>query len=49
MERRLARLEWVRGFSDKQIEAGHRYRYTVTSFDKLNNESVPSAPVDTKS
>ena len=35
-------------FSDKTVEAGRRYRYTVTSFDKLNNESAPSEPVDTK-
>ncbi len=35
-------------FSDKNVEAGRRYRYTITSFDKRNNESAPSEPVDTK-
>ncbi len=35
-------------FSDRKTEPGHTYRYTVTSFDKLNNESVPSAPFDVR-
>ena len=33
-------------FSDRKIEAGRRYRYAVTSFDKLGNESAPSEPVE---
>jgi len=35
-------------FSDRKIEAGKRYRYTVTSFSKAGIESAPSQPTETK-
>lgn len=33
-------------FSDKTVEKGKRYRYMVTAYDKLGNESKPSEVVD---
>lgn len=33
-------------FSDKNVEAGKHYRYTVSAVDQLGNESQPSAPVE---
>jgi hypothetical protein len=32
-------------FSDRGVEAGHRYEYQVTAIDTAGNESTPSAPV----
>lgn len=32
-------------FSDKNIQAGQRYRYTVSAVDQVGNESKQSAPV----
>ena len=33
-------------FSDRKIEAGKTYRYAVSAFDQLGNESAMSAPVE---
>ena len=33
-------------FSDKQVKAGERYRYTVTAIDQSGNESAKSAVVE---
>jgi fibronectin type 3 domain-containing protein len=33
-------------YSDRQIEAGRKYRYTVSAFDKAGNESKQSAEVE---
>jgi hypothetical protein len=33
-------------FSDKMVEKGKRYRYMVTAYDKLGNESKPSEVAD---
>jgi fibronectin type 3 domain-containing protein len=32
-------------YSDRAVEAGKTYKYTITAFDKLGNESEKSAPV----
>ena len=36
----------VPGFSDRNVSAGHRYHYRVTSIDTKGNESGPSAVVE---
>lgn len=33
-------------FSDKEVEPGQRYSYTVSAVDDKGNESAPSTPVD---
>jgi hypothetical protein len=33
-------------YSDRQIEAGKKYRYTVSAFDKAGNESKQSAEIE---
>jgi fibronectin type 3 domain-containing protein len=33
-------------FSDKNVEAGKHYRYTVSAVDQLGNESNPTAPAE---
>ena len=33
-------------YSDKKVEAGKRYRYAVTSVDRLLNESAPCPPAE---
>jgi hypothetical protein len=35
----------VPSYSDTKVEAGKRYRYRVTAFDQIPNESAPSAEV----
>jgi fibronectin type 3 domain-containing protein len=32
-------------YSDRAMKSGTTYRYAVTAFDKLGNESEKSAPV----
>jgi hypothetical protein len=41
--RRVAEVN-TPSFSDKSVESGKRYRYTVSSFDQAGNESARSAP-----
>jgi fibronectin type 3 domain-containing protein len=43
---RIAELVETPTYSDRQIEAGKRYRYAVTAFDTANNESPRSAIVE---
>ncbi len=43
---RIADLIESTSYSDRAIEAGKRYRYTVTSIDRLKNESARSAPLE---
>ncbi len=33
-------------YSDRNVEPGKSYRYAVTAFDQLGNESAMSAPVN---
>ena len=33
-------------YSDRQIESGKKYRYTVSAFDKTGNESKPSVEIE---
>jgi fibronectin type 3 domain-containing protein len=33
-------------FSDSKVEAGKKYRYTVSAVDLTGNESIQSAPVE---
>jgi len=41
---KIATLVQVPAFSDSKIEAGKKYRYTVSAVDQTGNESDPSAP-----
>ena len=34
------------GFSDRKVESGKVYRYSVSAFDKSNNESKRSEPIE---
>src|SRR5579863_1836930 len=43
---KLAETQEVPSYSDHQIEAGKTYRYAVSAFDKLGNESEKSRPVE---
>jgi hypothetical protein len=43
---KIATLVEVPTFSDSNVEAGKKYRYTVSAVDLTGNESVQSAPVE---
>jgi hypothetical protein len=43
---RIGTLVAVPAFTDSRVEAGTRYRYTVSAVDTRGNESARSAPVD---
>ncbi|MDQ6708296.1 MAG: hypothetical protein M3Z85_20245 [Acidobacteriota bacterium] len=43
---RLPGLQESPSFSDSKVEPGKHYRYAVTSIDRLDNESKPSAAVE---
>lgn len=45
-EQKVAELQDVPSYSDRNMEAGRHYRYAVTAVDKLGNESQKSAPVE---
>jgi hypothetical protein len=38
----------VPAYSDRNVEMGKAYRYTVTAFDGSGNESLPSAPAEAR-
>ena len=42
---KLADTREAPSYSDRAVESGKTYRYVVTAFDKLGNESEKSAPV----
>jgi fibronectin type 3 domain-containing protein len=44
--RKIAPLMEFPAFSDSMIEAGKRYRYTVSAVDLTGNESAQTAPVE---
>ena len=43
---KIADIQDTPSYSDSKVESGKRYRYAVSSVDKLNNESNPSEPVE---
>ena len=43
---RLADMIEAPSFSDKNIQGGRHYRYTVSAVDQAGNESKPSTPVE---
>jgi len=42
----IAMLIELPTYSDSKIEAGKKYRYTVSAVDRTGNESAPSAPTE---
>ena len=43
---KIATLVEAPTYSDSKIEAGKKYRYTVSAVDLTGNESAQSAPVE---
>jgi hypothetical protein len=43
---KIADIQDAPSYSDGKVESGKRYRYAVSSVDRLNNESNPSEPVE---
>jgi hypothetical protein len=43
---KIASLIDAPAFSDSKVEAGKKYRYTVSAVDRTGNESAPSAPAE---
>ena len=43
---KIADIQDAPSYSDGKVESGKRYRYAVSSVDRLNNESSPSEPVE---
>jgi fibronectin type 3 domain-containing protein len=43
---KIADIQDTPSYSDSKVESGKRYRYAVSSVDRLNNESNPSEPVE---
>ncbi|HUS05002.1 MAG TPA: hypothetical protein VMZ52_01810 [Bryobacteraceae bacterium] len=44
--RRLAEIQEAASYSDKQLQPGTKYRYTVSAVDQAENESAQSMPLD---
>jgi hypothetical protein len=43
---RIGETTGIPAFSDQKVEAGKKYRYAVSAFDRGGNESARSAPVE---
>jgi hypothetical protein len=43
---KIADISDTPSYSDRKLESGKRYRYTVSAVDRLGNESKPSEPVE---
>jgi hypothetical protein len=43
---KIADIQDAPSYSDGKVESGKRYRYAVSSVDRLDNESNPSEPVE---
>src|SRR5262249_40891008 len=43
---KIADVSDTPSYSDRKLESGKRYRYAVSSVDRLNNESAQSQPVE---